>query len=200
MNDITSETATSQVGRGSWTAALKALRAIREEDAAFTPSWWEQSLACSAECKAIPHTTFPPENYTGGRCQTTADPFAVKQARREVAQLDAGTMHLDPAYPDLIAHYEVKRELVKAADARDRTKRSIRDRYDMDRLDNRAEELGDAICEAEQAVMLLPAPDLAALRTKLDIVTDGGKEWAGYSLDYTAQLRADIARLLPKGA
>lgn len=85
-------------------------------------------------------------------------------------------------------------------DERDEKVKAIRARYDMDLLDEVAGQLTEAVCDAEEVVMALPAPDLAALRTKLDLITANGTEWAGYSEDYTAQLRADIARLLPKEA
>lgn len=119
---------------------LARLRTIEAEDAAFTPGWWEAWQRCKAECDKVPHVTFPPEAYTGGRCQTTADTLELSRARKDVAALDAGKMHLDPL-PGLREHYDIKRELVKAADAREQQIQAIRDRYDMDAADERGRNL-----------------------------------------------------------
>lgn len=202
------ETATTQSGstkavlaadHRSWEAAIADLAKIEAEDEAFSEGFYKAHSACSAECSAVPHVTFPPEAYTGWQCQTTASPIDVARARREVAALDEGRMHLDPL-PGLREHYEIKRQLVNAADERDRQIQAIRDRYDMDRLDDLSDDLGERKCVAWEALMSMPAPDLAALRWKLDHLTDGGTGWPAYSDDYTEQLRADIACLLPQGA
>jgi hypothetical protein len=63
-----------------------------------------------------------------------------------------------------------------------------------ERMDGLADELAN-----EAAVLLdTPAPDLAALRWKLDYLTDRGTEWGGW--EGMNQPLADIARLLPPAA
>jgi hypothetical protein len=111
--------------------------------------------------------------------------------------LDTGKMHLDPL-PGLREHYEIKRDLVKAADERDAAIQAIRDRYSMDELDERSEAYGNAIAEAQSALMGMPAPDLAALRWKLMQLRDGDDgPTACYEAGYVAQTFADIDRLMP---
>jgi hypothetical protein len=185
---------TEGTDRRGWDAAMQAFQRLEAEDAAFEGPYQAAWQNCRAECEAVPHVTFPPEAYTGGRCQTTADQWALKRARRDVEQLDAGKMRLDPL-PDLREHYDLKRQLVKAADERDAAIQAIRDRYDMDALDDRSDALGDQLADAAFALMALPAPDLAALRWKIDY-TFG----ESYDPSYLAQMRADIARLMPEGA
>lgn len=51
--------------------------------------------------------------------------------------------------------------------------------------------------------MDMPAPDLAALRWKLDYITEEARDPQGslgsYTHKFVAQTLADIARLLPEG-
>ena len=188
------------IDRSEWERAFARMRTIEADDAAFTPGWWETWQRCKAECDKVPHVTFPPEAYSGGQRQTTADTFEVSRARKDVAALDAGKMRLDPL-PGLHEHYEIKRELVKAADAREQQIQAVRDRYGMDAADERAEELGDLLAEAGTVLMDTPAPDLAALRWKLDHITGEAKRedgsLASYTSSYMRQTLDDIARLLP---
>lgn len=69
-------------------------------------------------------------------------------------------------------------------------------------IGERADALGEAVGKAQQEVLETPAPDLAALRYKLDYLlgddsTDSTPAW---SADFVAQTLADIARLLPDAA
>ena len=65
--------------------------------------------------------------------------------------------------------------------------------------DDRYNELVERITDAAATLMAMPAPDLAALRWKLDYLTNGGTEFQVWSMDFAAQAFADIARLLPEG-
>lgn len=67
-----------------------------------------------------------------------------------------------------------------------------------DELHEQHERLWEAVGDAASEVLDVPAPDLAALRWKLDYLTDGGKDWAGW--EGMSQPLADIARLLPTAA
>jgi hypothetical protein len=63
--------------------------------------------------------------------------------------------------------------LVKAADEREAAAQAIGDRYNMDALDEHSEALTDRYCDALNALIEMPAPDLAALRWKLSQLRDG---------------------------
>lgn len=183
------------VDRSAWHEAAAALERAEAEDAAFTPGYMATWERCRAECEAIPHVTFPPEECSGGRCQTTADEWEVRQARRDVKALDDGRMHLEPI-GGLREHYALKRELVKAADDRDRQRQAIRGRYDMDRLDDRAERLSEQKVEAWSRLMDTPAPDLAALRWKLLQLREDGEDMGPYTSACVEQTYRDIDRLM----
>lgn len=61
------------------------------------------------------------------------------------------------------------------------------------------DELSDAWADAEADLMEMPAPDLHALRWKLDhfMLDHGGLSHASYSVDYLRQTIKDYQRLLP---
>jgi len=181
--------------RRAWDAATAALDKIKAADAAFTPGWWDAWQKCKAECDAVPHVEFGPSAHFGPRKFSTADTMEVRRARREVADLDSGRMRLDDI-ADLREGYEMKRQLVVAAEKRNHQVQAIRTRYDMDRLDARAEELGDLIAEHRQRLMDIPAPDLPALRWKLDQLRDENGDIVQWSAEYVDQCFADVARLL----
>lgn len=58
-------------------------------------------------------------------------------------------------------------------------------------MEDERERLCEVFADAETALMATPAPDLSALRWKLHHTSD-----TAYSEDYTAQMRADIERLM----
>lgn len=200
-------TAAPIADRTAWNAAMSNLAKIEAEDAAFTPGWMDTWRRCKAECEAIPHTILEPDPYSGRKAPvSTGDRNFVAYARRTVEELDAGTTRFDNL-PGLRAHEKLCRDTVAAADERDRQVQAVNDRYDIDRLDEKAERLGDALADAQRRLLDMPAPDLAALRWKLDRVLalehaddeDGGNIPA-WSHSYVRQTLADIARLLPAGA
>lgn len=103
-----------------------------------------------------------------------------------------------PTWKALSAQFKAECEGIPAncADRAERI-RAIATRLETDAADDRAERFGDEICDAASRLMEMPAPDLAALRWKLDHLTDQGQKWDCWSDDYTSMVRADIARLLP---
>lgn len=191
--------ATATADRAEWSTAMDRYARVKTEDAAFTPGWLKAWRDCKEECDAIPHVSFKAEAYKGGRCQTTANTFEVAQARREVALLNEGKMRLDPL-PGLREHYEIKRKLVEADDARKTQIQAVRERYDMDALDDKAEILGDQLAEARDCLMQTPAPDLAALHWKLLQLRDQDGDMDAWVAKYVNQTYADIARLMPEAA
>jgi len=64
---------------------------------------------------------------------------------------------------------------------------------------DRADELCDAWSDAESDLMGIPAPDLQALRWKLDhfMLDHNGVYHASYSVDFLRQTIADYQRLMP---
>ena len=71
-----------------------------------------------------------------------------------------------------------------------------------DAMNDEQEHLVECMCDAEHAVLQTPAPDLSALRWKLERVIDAdpakGQGTSPWSPEYVAQTIADIARLLPE--
>jgi hypothetical protein len=188
--------AASAPDRSKWDAAMRAFHRAKAEDDAFTPGYHQLWSRCDAALQAVPHITFPPEAYTGGRCQTTADAWQVREARRDIAAMDAGKLRLDPL-PGLREHYAIKRELVKAADEREAAMLAINDQFGMDEADERWEALGEATCAARDALMDMPAPDLGALRWKLEQLPDPDGDMPAWTADFVRQTFADVTRLLP---
>ena len=88
---------------------------------------------------------------------------------------------------------------MKKADERQSAIQAIRDRYGMDVLDAKTGDLGDRLADATQKLMEMPAPDLDALRWKLDYLSDGGTAFASWDERYSQQTFADLARLMPTG-
>lgn len=70
-----------------------------------------------------------------------------------------------------------------------------------DHVDERLDALCSHCSDLQDAVMQTPAPDLAALRWKLDrlLVDDCTECTSAWSYNYVAQALADMARLLPEG-
>ena len=72
-----------------------------------------------------------------------------------------------------------------------------------DGVHDEQERLVEVMCDAEHAVWQTPAPDLQALRWKLERVIDAepekGHGTSSWAPEYVAQTMADIARLLPEG-
>ncbi len=188
--------ATVAVDRKAWKRARAAYDALRAEDAAFSAHYHRTWEACSSECKQVPHVILEPSAHTGKWHVSTADDWYVRRCRSDVAALDAGKMRFDPL-PDLQEHERQMRALVEAADTRDGVIQAIRDRYDMEALDDQSDDLGDRLAEAQSIVMDLPAPDLAAVHWKLTQLRDPDGTMVSWSADYVEQTFADVARHMP---
>lgn len=193
--------ASEAVDRAEWERALAELHRVKAEDEAFTPGWWKAWQECKEECDAIPHAVLRPDPHTGlYQPVTTANSRFVSLARDTVKKVEAGKMRFED-HPNLQEHLRLCRDTAVAADERDLKVAAVRARYDMDALDDRAEELGDLIADAQSKVMEVPAPDLAALRVKLLMLPDerdGGMP--SWTADYVRQTFEDVKRLLPASA
>lgn len=179
-----------------WSAALEAYENAKAEAEAFDPTYmvvWEQ---CHEECKAVPHAVLRPDPHSGRHSPiSTADDWYVRRARRDVAALNAGRMRFEPLQ-ELQEYESLLRDVVSAADGRDATIQAIRDRYDMDKLDTQSEEISERLCAARDRVMNTAAPDLAALRWKLDQLISPDGEMLGWTADFIRQTVADYRQLL----
>ncbi|MGN3974749.1 hypothetical protein [Tsuneonella sp. SYSU-LHT278] len=71
----------------------------------------------------------------------------------------------------------------------------------MNAASDECDRLGDAVADALGEVMDMPAPDLAALRWKLNQFRDERDGiLQGYTASFTDQTFADMARLMPPAA
>ena len=72
-----------------------------------------------------------------------------------------------------------------------------------DQAETKWDALGGRVSDAENALLATPAPDVAALRWKLDRLTVDVREHEvslpAWTAEYLSQTLADIARLLPEG-
>lgn len=186
--------------RSEWAAAKAAFERVQEEERGFNPGYLRLWNQCEKECEGVPHTTFEPVpwlSYLGDA--STENPHFVRRVRREVEDLDAGRIRYDPL-PDLQAREKKFRDVVRAADERQARVGAIRSRYDIDVWDDRSEALTERFIETRAALMEMPAPDLAALRWKLEQLPDPDGSMAAWSADFVRATFADVANLLPKGA
>lgn len=70
----------------------------------------------------------------------------------------------------------------------------------MKAADEEYNRLSEADGKALDKIMRLPAPDLAALRWKIDYLTTEGDHWDAWDTSFVRQTFADIARLMPPAA
>lgn len=191
---------TAPASRAEWNTAMRAYERALAASRDFIPVYQSKYEQCNAACERVPHVEIAPTSYSGRIAPfSTADVHEVSRARSDTKALAEGRMKLDDM-PGLREYYERLAELAKAADDRDAKVQAIRDRFDMDAADEMAEALGNREYETQARLMKMPAPDLAALRWKLDLCREEDGEMAPWGADYIAQTFADIARLLPEGA
>ena len=108
-----------------------------------------------------------------------------KELRKDT--LYNGTGH-DEAYRDARA------ELLRQWDAYAEIEKALRARYNVDRLGEEADRIGNAECQACNTLITTPAPDAAALAYKLELMLI---EWgAGDPCDEHKQAVIDDARRL----
>ena len=193
---------TCPADRSAWNAAMADYQRVNAEDAAFSQGYMPLWERCKADCEQVPHVALRPDPHSGhNQPVTTADTWAVRMARHEVKQMDNGKMWLDPKVPGVQARFDLQCDIVRAADERDAAIQVVRGRFGMDEADDESERLGDRLADAASTLMSAPAPDLAALRWKLDYMhaEDGSESTPAWSMHFVAQALADIARLLPEG-
>ena len=182
-------------GRTEWEAALRTLQHAKDEDAAFTPI----------------HTRISKAWETGRPTMDGIDWSEFPFANRDHV---ARTIDIDKAWSDFLASEgklwwsgdpERRKERYRAALDSVQAFRDAEARHDretgMDKADQRWEELGERVSDAEAALMNLPAPDLAALRWKLDqALRIDGDSTPCWSAEYVRQTVADFRRLCGEAA
>ena len=178
-----------------WDAAIAHLDRCEAVSQTFDREVFDPTyLAWRAACDAIPHQTFT----TPYRREplSTANSYDVADARRSTK----GKYWIDPAIPEAVAHDEAMRKLVAAADARAAERRRIERELGWDAINERSDGLSEACCDAEGAVLAIPAPDGTALMWKLDRLFGPGActngSTASWSEEYIAPVLADARRLL----
>lgn len=189
--------------RTAWNLAMAAYNAAKAEDDAYNPVFRELHDRWTETTEAVPHVTLRPDPYTGRfEPVSTADRFFVADARRIVKELAEGKRRHDPL-PDLTEHTALLHEVAAAADKRDTEIEAISASMGYDQAETKWDALSSKVVDAEGVLMATPAPDVAALRWKLDHLTTDPREhdgaMAAWSVHFVRQTLADIALLLPEG-
>ena len=181
---------TTSGDRTAWDNAMQTLQHAKDEDAAFTPI----------------HTRIY-KAWEAGRPSTDGiDWIEFPFANRDHV---ARTLDIDKAWSDFLAsegklwrssNPERRKERYRAALDNVQAFRAAEAHHDqetgMDVADQRWEALGERVNDAEAALMDLPAPDLAALRWKLDqALRIDGDSTPCWSAEYVRQTIADYRRL-----
>lgn len=187
--------------RHAWDQAMRAYEAAKAADALINARYEQVYPRYEAEADAIPHVSFPTDliGVAGFDEATTANNQLVAYVRRYVAEVDSGRAKLDPRFPYLQEQLASYRRIVAAAEERAAAVAVVRARYGMDAIEEEWEQAGERVCDACSALMRIPAPDLAALRWKLNEVLelDSTKASDSWEAHYVEVLRSDIKRLLP---
>ena len=179
--------------RTAWNAALATFTKANAASDAFDPHYWRTYEAFKAGLPGM-------DGIDWG-----AFPFPDKNHIARIIDLDTawrnylageGKWWFSPNPEQRKAKYRAALDSVRAF--RDAEAKHERD-SGFAAADDRYNELTERITDAAATLMAMPAPDLAALRWKLDYLTNGGNEFQIWSMDFAAQAFADIARLLPEG-
>ena len=179
--------------RSAWNAAFAAYQRAKAEDEAFSPIYrrvhdaWEAGRPSIDAINFKPLPSYMPRDMIAGG-------WDLDKAWRDYVAGE-GKWWFSPDPEARKAEFRAALDSVQAyRDKRDQHRRDS----GMDEADDRWEVLGERVAEAECALMDTPAPDLAALRFKLDHLLEPDSEGstACWSRDYVAQTIADYQRLL----
>jgi hypothetical protein len=193
------ETATSTIApskltapdRSAWRAAMAAHERAITEDAAFDPQYWEVHRAWEAGKPSIDMIHW--KEFPFAQRDHTA---RVMDIEREWSHFLAGQGKWWGA-PDPDARKAQFRAALDSVQAfRDAAARHDRE-SGMNEVEERWNALGDEVARTRDVLMAMPAPDLSALRWKLNQLRDGDGDLVGWSADYVRQTFVDIDRLIP---
>lgn len=191
-------TASSAADRGEWNIAFNRYQEARQKCEAYDAVYDPLSKRLQVAEDAVPHIVLRPDPYSGRKSPvSTADTEFVRRARWTVANIEAGKCRFDDL-PGLQQHLQLCRDMADAADRRDAELERISEKLGYTFAANRMDELADSYCDARVGLMNTPAPDLAALRWKLDQFRDDDGDLVAWTADIAAQTFDDIARLLPR--
>lgn len=174
--------------RAAWDAAMADLERAKAASDAFDGPLCRIEEAFQAECDKVPHVTIKGGGY--GVSLTTADRHVVARARHGSKSL---------RYVEQCAYADAKAEqqLADAADARDAKIAAIDNRLGRSVAHAHSDALSNAICEAEEILLTMPAPNGEALLWKVNrLYAPGEGIWEP---DYEAQTHADLRRFLSNG-
>lgn len=201
--------AAAKIGTTDRTAWDRAFKVMQKAQAAYEADfryYLPMHDRCNRATEAVPHVTLRPDPYSG-RLQpvTTADTGFVHESRRMVKEVAEGRRWLETEkYASLKQHFELCKDVAAAADARDAEIRRIQEGYGYWPATERNEALCSAMCDAEDALIEMPAPDNEALLWKLDHLfgpdarsADGNS--ASWARDYIDVVVADARPLLSNG-
>ena len=172
--------------RVAWDRAMADLQRAKAASDSYETEYWRIEATYRADVDNLPHVTVEID----GRSISTADSTQVAWARHDARNV---------RYVEACAYDSVRQrqQLADAADARDEQIAAINQLHRWDAVNEHYDGLSSAICDAEQALLNMPAPDGEALLWKVDrLYTPGEGIW---SAEYEAQTHSDLRRFLSQG-
>lgn len=191
MTDVTPQITASQADRAQWDAALARYNQTKADCEAYDAVWHaihEQFTATKPSLDSIDWREFP------GVCDR--DRFARTEdvdRRWQAFLAGEGKTWWGDAESIKARHRAALDSIVAYRVALERHDGVI----GMSAAADHSEKLTDLHSEADEAVMNLPAPDLAALRWKIERFRDNDGDLDCWTDKFVAQTYADLARLIP---
>lgn len=193
--------AATNADRTQWEAALTKYRGIVEQQVAANDHWDRTHAAWEAgrpSMDGIHWKHFWPDGQHKAGRQNIARVIDLDKRWQQYLEGE-GKWWFSPTPEKAKAEYRAALDSVQAF-------RDAEAKHDHDSgyeaANDRSDKLSDSESEASSALMEMPAPDLAALRWKLDYLTEEARHPEGslgcYSHRFVSQTLADIARLLPE--
>jgi len=186
------------VDRSAWENAMQRYLAAKGKYDAVTNRILKLYSEQARAKARIPHKVFRAPSGSGRRVQvSTADSDFVRSAKRLVWDVDAGRVQF-AANPGFQGHVLLCRELTAAAAQRDGEISAIRERLGIGAAEENRRKLADTMREAEEALLSVEAPDVPALRWKLDYVLAEQVEDETSKLprELIEQTRIEVAKLM----
>jgi hypothetical protein len=177
---------TLPAGRTAWDRAMADLERAKAASDAYEVEYWRIEAAYKADVDKVPHFTVEID----GRSISTADSRQVAWARHDARNI---------RYVEACAYNSVRQrqQLADAADARDARIAAINQHHRWDAVNEHYDGLSVAICDAEEVLLNMPAPDGEALLWKVNrLYAPGAGIWEP---SYEAQTHADLRRILSHG-
>jgi hypothetical protein len=185
--------------RSAWDAAMAAFQRAEAEADAFEVVFMPIHDRCKAEIELqLPHKLLPRHLHIGKLCPSTADWQYISRCRHYVEEWDASKIVVDDTVRERYnEHIAICRGAIRADEERKAGIAAIERKHGYAEAEQKMETLGDARYETEWALMDLPAPDLPALRWKLEKLLEiENSSTAPWSSEAVGQTVADIQRLM----